>query len=102
MQTSSLKYARVEGNKLIVIPTKAGKSLFDNRGLSEGTDTFYGHEGPALVKTFRSNVKNFELKQCPAKNVASIYVYTANEEQFKIGFPCLVEVKEEAPKEPAK
>jgi hypothetical protein len=96
MQTSSLKYARVEGNKLIVIPTKAGRPLFENRGLSEGVDTFYGHEGPALVKMFQSNIKNFELKQCPAKNVASIYVYTANEEQFKIGFPCLVEVKEEA------
>jgi hypothetical protein len=96
MQTSSLKYARVEGNKLIVVPSKAGKHLFDNRGLSEGSDTIAGQEVKALVKTFQGNIKNFELKQCPAKNVASIYVYTANEEQFKIGFPCLVEVKEEA------
>jgi hypothetical protein len=83
----TLKYARFEGNKIIIVPTTVGKKYLENRGLEEGIDTVGGQEVKALTKTFSGNLKNFTVEMTPSKNVNRIFAFSSTEEQISIGFP---------------
>jgi hypothetical protein len=88
----------VEGNKVIIVPTSDGRKHLEGRGLEEDEDTVGGVKVKCFSKTFNSPIRNFIVTCTPSKNINSVFAFSSNSEQITIGFPHLVDAKEEATK----
>jgi hypothetical protein len=94
-----VKYVRIEGNTVIIVPSKEGRKFLEGRGgLEDGEDTIAGVKVKALIKKFNSGIKNFVHTETLSKNVGSIFVYTDTGE-LSLGYACMVDEEVEAPKQ---
>lgn len=68
-----------------------------SKGLKEATDVIGGKEVNAFVVETRKEIRNFEHKITPIKNLASVWVYCGPDEEYRVAIPATVEVAEEEP-----
>lgn len=91
MRKPTMKYARIQDNILIVVPTEEGKHLFAE--LSDGVDKVGGVDVKAKIHEFKGQtIKNFSIKMIDPQNLITIRVYTSTGKEFNIKESMFVEV----------
>lgn len=89
-----MKYARIEQNTLIVVPTEEGSKGYFTQ-LKDGVDKIAGVEVKARIHKFEGmTIKNFQVKMIDPKNLITIRVYTSTGQEFNMAEDMFVEVEE--------